>query len=307
MTSEDTGQLWDADISISTEDARKMVEAQFPDLVIRDFRFVTEGWDNRAFLLNDEIVFRFPRRHIAVDLIRTESRILPLLVPQLSLPIPEPIYLGEPDESFPWPFAGYRWLQGTTACRMNLNDDERSRLAKPLARFLRELHSVSLPEGVDLYPDVHGRNDITNQVEKITERLDRMVQVGAIDDASSLKDLAERLAAQSALSKKAVCHGDLYCRHLLLDDRRELCGVIDWGDLHYGDIAWDLGIVHAFLPLGAHETFFAEYGDVLDAARFMARLSALYKAVALALYAYEEGITELYRESMQAIKWAREA
>ena len=35
-------------------------------------------------------------------------------------------------------------------------------------------------------------------------------------------------------------HGDLYSRHLLVDDAGRPCGVIDWGDCHVGDPAVDL-------------------------------------------------------------------
>ena len=64
------------------------------------------GWDNTAYLVNDTWVFRFPRRSIAVELLRNEAALLPALAPRLPLPIPQPCYLGEPDGRYPWCFAG---------------------------------------------------------------------------------------------------------------------------------------------------------------------------------------------------------
>ena len=43
------------------------------------------GWDNTAYLVNGEWVFRFPRRTIAVPLLEAEGRVLPKLAPRLPL------------------------------------------------------------------------------------------------------------------------------------------------------------------------------------------------------------------------------
>ena len=53
------------------------------------------------------------------------------------------------------------------------------------------------------------------------------------------------------VAMRSVCPGDLYVRHLLLNELCELTGVIDWGDVHLGDPAVDLMIAYSFLPLSA--------------------------------------------------------
>ena len=76
-----------------------------------------------------------------------------------------------------------------------------------------------------------------------------------IDTALVLR-IAEELA-QTPSSDAPLCwvHGDLYARHLLLDDHKKLCGVIDWGDVHLGDRALDLSIAYSFLPAEARLCF----------------------------------------------------
>jgi aminoglycoside phosphotransferase (APT) family kinase protein len=59
-----------------------------------------------------------------------------------------------------------------------------------------------------------------------------------------------------------IVHGDLYEKHLLLDQRNRLCGVIDWGDVHYGLPAVDLSAVHMVIPPEFHSDFIAAYGAV---------------------------------------------
>jgi aminoglycoside phosphotransferase (APT) family kinase protein len=77
-----------------------------------------------------------------------------------------------------------------------------------------------------------------------------------------------------------VVHGDLYARHLLLDQRNRLCGVIDWGDVHYGLSAVDLSVVHMMIPVEFHDEFFTAYGAVDERtwrfARYRARHHATY-------------------------------
>ena len=75
-----------------------------------------------------------------------------------------------------------------------------------------------------------------------------------------------------------VVHGDLYARHLLVDQRNRLCGVIDWGDVHYGLPAVDLSVVHMMVPAEFHGAFFAAYGAVDERAWRFARYRARHHA-----------------------------
>ena len=82
-------------------------------------------------------------------------------------------------------------------------------------------------------------------------------------------------------------HGDLYARHLLLDENKQLCGVIDWGDTHKGDPALDLGIAFSLLPKAARSPFRQAYGNIDEASWARARFHALHYALALLLYGRE--------------------
>ena len=94
-------QQWDADIHLTTDDVTRLIEQQFPALAPVQPVQIGIGWDNAAFLVNQQWVFRFPRRTVAAKLLDREIRILPLLAPQLPLPISSPIYAGEPTADVP--------------------------------------------------------------------------------------------------------------------------------------------------------------------------------------------------------------
>ena len=79
-------------------------------------------------------------------------------------------------------------------------------------------------------------------------------------------------------------HGDLYARHLLADEVKNLVGVIDWGDLHLGDAALDLSIAWSFLHAEARTEFAAAYGVIGEASWNRARFRALNYGIILMLY-----------------------
>src|SRR5438132_12959546 len=100
-------RVWDADVELSPEAAARLIERQFPALAPVRLELLGAGWDNAAFLVDGRLVFRFPRRRIAAGPMELETRVLPRLAPHLPLPIPAPVFVGIPDEGYPYPFAGY--------------------------------------------------------------------------------------------------------------------------------------------------------------------------------------------------------
>ena len=80
-----------------------LIAAQFPEwggLPIR--RVTSAGTDNAMFRIGDGLVARLPRIEGAVAGVEKEQRILPLLVGQLPVAIPQIRGMGRPDASFPW-------------------------------------------------------------------------------------------------------------------------------------------------------------------------------------------------------------
>jgi phosphotransferase family enzyme len=81
----------------------------------------------------------------------------------------------------------------------------------------------------------------------------------------------------------------IYVRHLLVDEARRLCGVIDWGDVHLGDPALDLSIAFSFLPPGARGAFREAYGPIDAATWDRARFRALFYGTGLVDYGADVG------------------
>jgi aminoglycoside phosphotransferase (APT) family kinase protein len=293
---------WEPEHTVEPSLALELVQKQFPKLAAKTVRLLGAGWDNTAFLINDDLIFRFPRREIALALLEAEVLILPKLAPRLSLPIPVPRWKGTPTSQFPWPFAGYRMLAGSTACYANLSENARAMLAFPIARFLRELHKtpLSIASGCH-FVDNRERMEWQKLIPKILANSEELVSLRLFENRDLLVALVQRLHNLRAPVTTTIVHGDFYIRHLLVDEKQHLTGVIDWGDIHIGDPAIDLAIAHSFLPPSAHALFRETYGAISPETWALARLRAIHSALLQALYGHHSNDPVILREGLRSI------
>jgi aminoglycoside phosphotransferase (APT) family kinase protein len=291
-------------VVVTEELARALIEGQFPQLAPARVEPLAAGWDNTAFRVNGSHVFRFPRRQVAVPLLKAEASLLPVLAPRLPLPVPVPGFVGRPTEAYPWPFAGYPLLPGRTACGAALDEAQRVAAAEPLGRFLAALHAVPAADAArhGAGPDPLARLDPARRVGRARADLDRLARRGLVEDARPLAALLDAAPASYTARADTLVHGDLYARHLLVNGENRLAGVIDWGDIHLGDAAADLMIAHAFLPPAAHAPFRAAYGPVADVTWRMARLRAVWHTLIVLGYGSDTGDADLVREARVGLR-----
>ena len=299
-----SGRPWAPEVEVPPALATALIESQCPSLAPVRLTLMGEGWDNVAYLVNGEWVFRFPRRTIAVPLLATEGRVLPALAPRLPYPIPSPVWFGRPDASYKWPFLGYRRLHGQVVSDVDFDDDARARLAAPLARFLRALHDVPLAEAQawGVPPDAFGYLDAARLQRIVRPALTDLVARGILADAAPWLDVLDAgvavLPLQTALT---VVHGDFYSRHILVDDTGRMAGVIDFGDLHIDHPAVDLSVVWTLLPPRARLAFFEIYGEVDDRTLAAARLRGLSSGLAQEAYGRDVGDVRIEREGIRTL------
>lgn len=300
-------QQWDADIQFTEQDVALLITEQFPELAPAQIVMLGIGWDNTAFLVDEHLVFRFPRRLVAASLLEREVCILPLLAPHLPAPIPAPTYVGTPTAAYPYVFAGYPLLPGRTACHFFCSDQERTALALPIARFLAALHHSPIDAETRLWAphDDIGRALVGTRAAKIKERL---TLNGAGLDAATLQFmlmLVDELATTPLnIMQPRWVHGDFYARHLVLDEARRLAGVIDWGDVHLGDPAIDLSIAFSFLPPAARPMFRQAYGEIDDATWRRARFRAIHYGAMLVEYGMDIADPVITAIGTDALKYA---
>jgi aminoglycoside phosphotransferase (APT) family kinase protein len=298
-------QPWAAERVVTADLAGALIETQFPALAPVRVETFGAGWDNTAYLVNGGYVFRFPRREFVVPFLASETRLLPVLAPLLPLPVPRPIFVGQPTKEFPWLFAGYTLLPGRTACGAALNETERVTIAEELGSFLAVLHSAPVGDAARNHgagPDPINRLNPTLAIPKARALLNALAGRGLIDNAKQLSAIIDASAPGYVPRTDTLVHGDLYARHLLVDGQNRLAGVIDWGDVHLGDPALDLTIALTYLPPAARAMFVRAYGPVTEETWRVARFRGLRHTLHVLDYAHSVADADLMRESRLALR-----
>ncbi len=295
--------VWDADLPTDRERAARLIAEQFPTLVHLSVEPFGEGFDNAAYRVGT-YVFRFPRRRFALDCLEREIRWLPSLALVLPVAMTNPTFVGRDEAGHP--FAGYRLIEGQPACRARLSETERVALAPVLGKVLRVLHAQPAD---DLPGDLIKRADPTHRIGVARAWISKLNQRDTALAAQVLAQVEATFAAwQGPAEQLCFVHGDLYPSHLIVAEcaggsgQRELVGIIDWGDLHRGDPALDIGLVGAFLPPSAHAAFRAAYGGIDAATWARGRFTAAWHTGITLTYSLEVGNAAMHHEGRVALR-----
>jgi len=299
---------WQAEHEIDGEVARRLIEELCPQLAPADLETAGQGWDNTVFRVNRQWVFRFPRRQLGADLLDAEVAILPRVAERVPVSIPVPLWVGRPGEDYPWRFTGGEWIAGESVAVHGPDPGQRLELAQSLGEFLLALHAVSADEatGWGAPGDEIGRLDPELRIPRTRNYLRRAAEAELIDDPHAWDAIIDGFADDAGPAiDPCLQHGDLYTRHLLLDDRCRLTGVIDWGDLHVGDPAMDLSAAWLVLPPQARERFLEVYGVIDPLTWRRARFRAVFHAAVVMVFASETDEPALLGEAKQALEWVK--
>ncbi len=250
---------------------------------MEDFTIIEDGWDNLIVDLDDAYIFRFPRRTEVVEQLMKEIRLLPTLVQRLTMPVPDPEFVVEEDETV---FMGYGKIHGTTMSPTHLTRENTAFIAGQISEFIFELQAITLEDAANPYmPVFHGPEWKAHYMElherivrDIYLRLDRETLVHVDQAWAEYLDNHRNFEFQPVL-----VHRDLSGDHVLFDPSVDtVTGVIDWGDACFGDPAFDLTGLLDYGPdfiEGMLERFNILNDDVLPRARFYRKIACFYEVI----------------------------
>lgn len=270
-------------VAVQTAQVRQLIEEQFPQWAGLPIAPVAKGgWDNWTFHLGTDMVVRLPSASEYAQAVEKEHTWLPVLAPQLPLPIPEVLAKGRPGEGHPHQWSVYRWLDGVTARADRIADP--LRFAFDLAGFLAALQRVDADGGPQ--PGIHNwfRGGTLRTFDKNTRRA--FDELGDHLDVEMAREIwADALQAPWDGVHRWF-HGDIADGNLLLEGG-QLAAVIDFGTCGVGDPACDLAIAWTTLtPQGRNA--FRDRLSVDDATWARGRGWALWKAIATCWYTYDD-------------------
>jgi aminoglycoside phosphotransferase (APT) family kinase protein len=221
------------EIEIDEPLVRGLLARQFPQWATLPIeKIASTSTVNAIFRVGDRIAARLPRTPRWHN-VQAECCWLQTVASRLPLAVPEPVAIGEPDDTYPFDWAVFRWLDGENwrIDRLANSSLEASRLAD----FLHALHEIRRDDA-----------PCTECIEQPRlENRDAVVRAFAAKAPESVDARSLLAAWERALSVPAwsgtplLVHSDLMAGNLLVRDGR-LVGVIDWASTHFGDPATDL-------------------------------------------------------------------
>lgn len=298
--------LWNKTVDINEILAKQLIEDQclLPvDIILK----LDEGWDNTAFLVNEKFIFRFPHREFGVKCMQQEIALLPKLKSYLSFQSTIPTYIGKPSDIFPYPFSGYPMILGNPLCDATDELISDTQFAKTLAHWLKELHTIPVDNILTVDKSVRcWQFDVPHRIKRCYENLDKYGQYfeAAGFEKNALIDVIEYIKTFSLENTfQSILHGDLYCRHVIVDEKLQPAGLIDFGDIFVGDPGIDLSVGMIFSEK-AFDEFLAHYGDV-DSSRLQLLLfHAFAHAMSFLPYAFEQKKVNLQKWAAFELKRA---
>jgi len=231
--------------------AHRLLRDQFPqwaDLPIVEPE--VQGIDNRTFRVGTDVSIRLPSAEGYVPQVEKEQTWLPILAPQLSLPIARPLAMGSATEYYPWPWSVRAWIEGSVASVGSILD--LAGFARDLAGFLGELQRIDPAGGPIAGPHSFFRGgdlavydeETRATIAALGDRIDGRAALATWDAARSA----------AANTKPVWVHGDIAPGNLIVRDGR-LAAVIDFGSSAVGDPACDLVIAWTFFSGPSRDAF----------------------------------------------------
>ena len=220
------------DRELTAEIVRAVVREQFPELAVASVEPMGEGWEFETFLVDDRVVFRFPRRADGGDGFEWQERLHVLVASVISdiVRIPRITRWGKPCGRFPYRFTGHDLVPGVGA-----NDPSVSmnpELADDIGRVLSRLHAIPAdvaavagvgtadPNDVDLGAALLRLRRWVSEVPEIRDH--------AHDPCMWLDRVPHAPDAYRGMPR--LIHGDFQMEHVLVSPTTgRLSGIIDWG------------------------------------------------------------------------------
>ncbi|WP_242217083.1 aminoglycoside phosphotransferase family protein [Bacillus cereus group sp. BfR-BA-01380] len=228
------------------------IQKTLPHLPIHSFHQDESGWDNVAIIVNNEWLFRFPRKIEYAKKIPREKQLYEALFPklqagQIEVPNYHILYENQAD-SIPV-CSYYKMIHGKpfkSSYLHHLSISEKAQIAAQLASFLAALHTVP----TTLAKEWGFQVEQTTKYWKVLhiKLKDYLFNTFTIEETDRLNILFQTFSEQlyTSSSLQTVIHADLTHNHILFHPhKKQIAGIIDIGDAQIGDPAFDFAGLYA--------------------------------------------------------------
>lgn len=227
-----------------TSKKKKLLTKVISKLEIKGLKIIEKGWDSFVFLVDNKLIFRFPRRKKAALCLELEKKILPEIKRTVSLKVPNFKFVNGNSDNFQKMFVGYDKIEGEEFSKTIYHYFKKQRvlpkISRQIGKFLTELHNFPIKKAKFLGVKETGSfnywtqyfNDVRNKV---------FPHLGKKEKDWSKKLFVAFLANKADFEfRKTLIHGDFGDCHILVNkEKGRVVGVIDFSDIAIGDAAYD--------------------------------------------------------------------
>jgi aminoglycoside 2''-phosphotransferase len=225
---------------LEKEEYLKFISGEYPDLKINKFQVNDKGWDNNIVIINESLVFRFPKSENVISKVEAEGKLLHLLKkkhPLLQVPDYQYLYKNQMLKCVRYDYLEGRMLGDISMDLVKKNNQVNARL---LGDFLTKLHSIDPGEADTMnLQTLHTYEYWGSLHSSVREEIFPYLKHMEKDLINSIfRDFLDALPGYSI--KKSIIHGDLTVSNIIYSEKNSrISGIIDFTDAQLGDPAFD--------------------------------------------------------------------
>ncbi|MBM6619633.1 phosphotransferase family protein [Bacillus suaedaesalsae] len=233
----------------------------YPTITIEKAVIDVTGQNNDVVIINDTLVFRFPKYEQGIRDLLTEVKILTSINDVTTLSIPNPTYTSFEELKVGRVFTGYQKINGVTLSKnafQEVNREIQQNLAIQLVTFLKEVHSAPI-QMLQLK-----QTDLFNTFQYLYSRIQTKLFPFMRKDAQM--EVTETFEAffhnQKQPINQTLIHGDFGSSNILWSpETSQITGIIDFGGSGIGDPAYDLAGLLSSYGNAFYETCISLYPE----------------------------------------------
>lgn len=198
------------------------------DLEVKNSKVIGEGYDSKAYLVNDEYIFKIKISANKKKGYEKEKAVLDFLNKNLKtkIKIPKIDYIYIDDELS---IIGYKRIDGeflNPDIYKDMSKESKENLKVDITKFLKDMHDLDYSEIKNYIID--NKQNCLEEYELLQKTIYKDLTA---KEKKYIENFFERLNNTTIFNdKKCLCHNDFSCNHLLLDNNKKLTGIIDFGD-----------------------------------------------------------------------------
>lgn len=281
----------------SKKSCLEAINKRISDLVIHHCTFADQGQNSLVAIVNEELIFKFPKYKHVIEELKIEAEIMPIISKHVTLDVPVQLYSSFESNEPGQVFVGYKMIKGTPLEReLYWQLENKQTVAAQIGGFLQELHSLPADcltgVGIKKQDGFAYWSDMLMKIEKsIFPHIRPESREQFNESFRNFLDNDENFQYEPVL-----IHGDFGTSNIIYDaGLGKISGVIDFGQMALDDPAID--IASLICPMGYGEGFakyivqaYPQMQALLSRARFYMSTFALQEA----LFGVETGDREAF-------------